>query len=659
MPHESTNVLRENEILLYGQNFPITGTVRRTAVTPFAPKFVLGDYTREDKVVTSSWVISNFSGGFGILNGQLPQDIDRFADSTLLSLYKYLTLNTLIHPAGNLPDKAELLMEYADTLYAFVGTEVYKWTESTQSWGTNLHTISASANAGAIFNGSMFIITDLGLHSYNAITNTWTDFMSPDTYVPTGDSLIEWDGKLFRIGQDDSDSSLTRIYWTIDPDVDNNGASESTDWDEGGLLHLPRGYCQQLLIYFDLTGEPVIHAITRSGVYGYDFDSEKFYITPVTHPTMSVAGKGAMVWRGELYVPEGTEAIKYNGSTLQSVGPAKDEGLPSHLQGNILQMVPGHGFYYAVIATTTGSTIDTLSMPFFEDATPTTLDTVVLEEFPTIGVFPLGSSSSVGAIVQSPGLSWHPLFEQSIGGTMGYCLVTSLDNTFRLWITHSDGASYIDIDTGLHNPLQNPTTEFREDGYLETPWVDLGWAELDKLALSLDVDAEGIDAVLGTSIQVEIAYDGDESWETVALVTQNGLTQYAIGQEPGRVFRRVKFRIQMVRGSISTTATPVLRHMIFGFMRRPQLLWGWDINIQLSKRLHYGKTSEQLLERLYEIAEVEKIAGTFTYRDRRTGLMRSRRVVLSNIQGAELTGSEASARYTVSLIQLDELTNEQ
>lgn len=654
MPHESATVLEQNEILLYGQNFPISGTVRRTAVTPFAPKFVLGDYTREDKVVTSTWVLSNFSGGFGILNGQLPKDIDRFADSTLLSLYKYLTLNVLIKPAGDLPAKAELLLEYSNTLYAFVGTQVYVWTESTQSWGSSIHTISANANAGTVYNGSMFVITDLGLHSYNAVTNTWVDFASPDAYVPTGDYLIEWDGKLFRIGQDDNDSSLTRIYWTVDPDGDDDEESEASDWTEGGLLHLPRGYCQQLLIYFDLTGEPVIHAITKVGVYGYDFASAKFYLTPVTHPTLSVAGKGAMVWRGELYVAEGSEAIKYNGSTIQSIGPSKDEGLPSHLQGDIIQLVPGHGFYYAVMSTSVGGTVETLDMQFLTDDDPSD-ELVLLEEWPTIGVFPMGSSTNVGAIMQSPGTSWHSLFEQTIGGTMGYCLVTSVDDTFRLWITTSDGAYYVNLDTGLHNPLQNPTKEYRETGYLETPWVDLGWAELEKLALSLDIEAEGIDAIAGTGIEVDIAYDGDEAWETVAVVTENGLTQYAIGYEPGIVFRRVKFRIRMYRGAGTTTNTPVLRHIIFGFMRRPQLLWGWDIRIQLSEELHYGKTAEQLLEFLYHIAEEEKQAGTFIYRDRRTGVMRSRRVVLSNIQGVETTGSDTRATYTVSLIQLDEI----
>ncbi len=93
-------------------------------------------------------------------------------------------------------------------------------------------------------------------------------------------------------------------------------------------------------------------------------------------------------------------------------------------------------------------------------------------------------------------------------------------------------------------------------------------------------------------------------------------------------------------------------------MRRPPMLWGWEINLNLTKGKHYGKTSDELIERLYEITEVLKTAGIFTYRDPRTNLLRSRRVVVSNIQGAETTGDDAKGRYTISLLQLDEIEDE-
>lgn len=225
----------------------------------------------------------------------------------------------------------------------------------------------------------MYIITDSGLHRYNAVTDVWTDFQSPDAYIPNGDFIIEWDGKLFRIGPDVADSSRTKMYWSIDVDPNADGASDAIDWDEAGELHLPRKYCKQLIIYFDLTGEPVIHAITRVGVFGYEFSTQKFYDTPVIYPSTVGAGYGAIVWRGELYIPVGRDAYKYNGSTIQVVSPSRDDGLPSNMRGDILQLVAGHAFYYAVISTAVAGTDTTLEMQFYTDASEDSAEAVLFE----------------------------------------------------------------------------------------------------------------------------------------------------------------------------------------------------------------------------------------------------------------------------------------
>ena len=649
-------VKNANEVLLYGTNFPIVGQVRRTAVTPFAPKFTLGDYTRDDKIVTSSWIISAWGGGLGVQNGQLPKDADRFWYSTLETKYKYLMLGALIKSAGSIGGAADFGMEYNDRLYMCVGASVYLWTESTQAF-TLFKTISGRVNQGTVFNGAMYLVTDSGLHRYDALSNTWQDYMSPDTYIPNGDALIEWDGKLFRLGPDPVNTSVTKMFWTIDPDPDNDGVSTAADWTEAGILHLPRKYCQQLIIYFDLTGEPVIHAITKIGVYGYEFTSYKFYQTPLIYPTIGTAGKGAIVFRGELMVPAGRNVYKYNGSTIQIISPSKYDGLPSNLRGDAQQMVAGHSFFYAVISTIIAGSASGPTMQFFDDDTPDSGETVVFQENPVIGSFPMAGISQNGAVLASPGGSWHGFFDEEVGSSMGYTLVASVEGTYRIWISSGSGMYYADLDTGLHNPLQNPNTEFNTYGYLETAWVDMGWVELGKLALSLDVDADGIDSTSGTYAQIDIAWDQNEQWEPLATVVKNGLTQYSIGGAEGRTFRSVKLRVQMYRNTNVTSATPVIRSIIFGFMRRPPMLWGWEVNLNLTKGRHYGKTSDELIERMIDITNTPT-AGTFVYKDRRTGKQSEARVVVSNISGAEMTGDDAQGRYTVSILELDPIEDE-
>lgn len=649
-------VKNSNEIILYDTNFPIVGQVRRTAVTPFAPKFTLGDYTRDDKIVTSSWIISTWAGGLGVQNGQLPRDGDRFWYSTLETKYRYLMLGALIKSAGNLGGPADFGMEYNDRLYVCVGSSVYRWTESTKAF-TLFKTISGKVNAGTVFNGELYLITDSGLHRYNALSDAWKDYASPDTYIPNGDALIEWDGKLFRLAADPANSSVTKMYWTIDPDPDNDAASTSADWTEAGTLHLPRKYCQQLIIYFDLTGEPVIHAVTKLGVYGYEFTSYKFYQTPLTYPTIGTAGKGATVFRGELIVPAGRNVYKYNGSTIQVVSPSKDDGLPANLRGDVQQVVTGHSFFYSVISTVIAGSASGPSMQFYTDTTPDAGETVVFQESPMVGSFPMAGISQNGAILASPGGSWHGFFDEQVGSAMGYTLVASVEGTYRIWISTGTGMYYADLDTGLHNPLQNPNTEFKTTGYLETMWVDMGWVELGKLALSLDVDADGIDAPNGTYIQVDVAWDQNEQYLPLATVVKNGLTQYSIGGDEGHPFRSVKLRVSMFRNASTTSATPVIRSMIFGFMRRPPMLWGWEVNLNLTKNKHYGKTSNELIERMVEITNTIT-AGNFVYKDRRTGVLSEKRVLVSNIQGAEISGDDAQGRYTLSVIELDPIDDE-
>lgn len=635
--------MREDEVLLYGHRFPITGQIRRTAVTPFAPKFVIGDYTRDDQIIASSWILSSFAGGLGVQHATLPRDADRFRYSTLETRYRELTLGAKVYIAGSLTGAAQLMMEYNEQLYVVIDGNVYRWSE-TEAEFDFIKALTGTPTAQAVYSGELYILTTEGLYRYSSSTNVWKNYVSG--YKPSGYALVEWDGKLFRLGLDN------RMYWTVNPDQNNDGNSvydpntptpENNDWERSGVLHIPPGYCRQLIVYFDLTGEPAIHAITRRGVYGYDFAAAKFYETPLTYPVTDKAGYGAMVYRGELYVLAGKMAYKYNGSTIQVVSPSKDEGLPQELQGNILQLVPGHAFFYAVMEQVTTIQNQPTQGPFFDPSNP--LDPHVMDE-----------AVSFGSVLASPGMAWHSIFNERVGPTMGASLVGSIEGTFRLWISSEEGIYFVPLDTGLHNPLQNPLAAFKPFGYIETGWADLGWHEVRKLALELSLVVKHASPT--EPIRVYAGWDNNEAWELVATVTRAGHLQFNIGDIAGRVFRNVRFRIEM-ESTESDRRTPILEHMVFAFMRRPPMLWGWEVNIQFTKELHSGKTHEELLNHLRYIAQFDKQAGEFIYRNVVSGQMHSHRVVIGNIQGAESPGDDAKARYTVSLIQLDTPTAEE
>jgi hypothetical protein len=628
----SNNIVTSSEeVLLYGTRFPIFGTVRRTAATPFPPKITIGNYSRDDSITKSAQVMDNFSGGAGILYANPTRDADRFWYSTLQTIHKHLGLNPLVTQAGTLVGPADQIIEYDERLYVVVGAQVHRWNESTRDW-TLLATLSGLVTGVEVFtpplasNAYLYFLTPSGMHRYDGTTGTWAHYMSGEV-VPNGHALVEWDGKLFRLGMDN------RMYWSINP------TSTAADWTEAGALHLPPGHCRQLIVYFDLAGEAAIHAVTRTGVFGYEFTSRKFHPTPLIYPATATAGQGAVVWRGELYVPAGAMVYKYNGSTIQAISPTRDDGLPSTLRGDISHLIAGHSFLYAVISTVAqGDPVDFSGM--FSTGNP--LETHLLSV-----------AAMHGAVMQTQGGAWHGTFDSEAGSQMGAGLVATIESTHRLWMSSGSGIFYIDLPTSLHNPLQNPTAQFRESGYLETGWNDLGWAEMDKLALTMEVHADRCSST--ERIHIYVAWDENDEWQHLGTVDSSGHHSFLIGGDGGRVFKSSRFRFEMERGP-DVHKTPVLRAAILTFVRRPELEWGWSLSLNLAfSGTHAGKTSEQLIERLYEITEDIKTAGRFAYRDETTGQLRNHRVLISNIEGAEIGGLNVKGRYTISLIQLDDV----
>lgn len=638
-------VLNEREVLLYDTRYPIIGGVRRTIVTPFPPKITIGDYSRDDRIIESSWVLSSFNGGLGIQYAQFPRDQDRFWFGDLETRYRHLTLGPQVTRLSTVGAAARIITDFNGQLHVITDTSAYRLSGSTLSL---LFTPSAALGgpvAANVFNEALWIQYDNGLVKWNGTTAKEYHAAEPAPIDSSpvnlpGIAATVWDDKYFRLTPD-----LQLYYYTIP----NIGAGPSgtfySDWVYCGRLQLPQGYCEQLLVFFDLTGELVIHAVTKVGVWAYDFAARKFYQTGLMFPYTESAGNGAIVWRGELYVPAGSTIYKYNGSSVQNVGPAKDDGLPAQLQGDIVSLVAGHGFYFSVLqarpAANAGVAADTDEM---RAANPLPRD--VMAQQP----------ATQGMIICSPGVAWHTVFFEEAGAVMAAAAVVSTAEGYRFWFSTDTGLYYTDLTAELHNPLQNPTSAYKESGSLETGWVDLGWAELDKLALYLEVFAR--DCTETETIEFEVSYDDSNLWESVGTVTRDGRTVIPLGSDEGRLFKNVRVRITMSRHADFPNRTPVMRSANLVFMRRPEQVWGYMVQMQLSGFDHWeGYTPEELVERLEALA-ANKYAGNFIYRDEHDDRQLAGRVVFSRLDGAERSGDRTEGRYTVSLIELKEPESE-
>src|SRR5690606_18149456 len=116
--------------------------------------------------------------------------------------------------------------------------------------------------------------------------------------------------------------------------------------------------------------------------------------------------------------------------------------------------------------------------------------------------------AKVGTVLATPEASWHGVWSESAGAQMGAAIAAATGGEYRLWTSDSNGIYYTSLGTEMHNPLQNPTDTFARSGYIETYWMDMGWAEIDKLAFGFTVDAQNVTEE--NTIRILIAWDENE-----------------------------------------------------------------------------------------------------------------------------------------------------
>ena len=74
--------IRENEIVLNSQIYPIQGFVRERVISPFPAKVIVGDNEFANEQILSNWITSDQRGGMLIENMDESTDADRYWYST-------------------------------------------------------------------------------------------------------------------------------------------------------------------------------------------------------------------------------------------------------------------------------------------------------------------------------------------------------------------------------------------------------------------------------------------------------------------------------------------------------------------------------------------------------------------------------------------------
>jgi hypothetical protein len=352
------------------------------------------------------------------------------------------------------------------------------------------------------------------------------------------------------------------------------------------------------------------------------------------------AGKGAMRWRDSVYVPSGLGIYKYingaNAAIVTIMGPDRDDGLPSDKRGSIKRMEATHNELLVAVDATTAPNI-------------TSGDAIPYQWSSHQGSDVIDSDTGYSSILGWDERGWETKWLSSTAGRgIDSMSVNNSYDDYRLWWGFNDRVYYMTMPSDIINPSEVSNFAYSEAGVHETPWVNAGQSEVDKLALNLKIEVQ--DASSDETVQVEYATDYSESYSSMGTITSDGITTYKFASGAGTTFRSIKFKLTFARASGLTNKlkSPDVVSMTLEFRKKLPAKWGHQARINLNKN-YKGKSSRDLRSALVTAIETTTLVE-FTYRDD-SGGTRNYYVDIVSASGVEGTGYDERGMSTVNLVE--------
>lgn len=584
----AAKVVKLNDISLNGVFYRLTAPIQSSLSSIYAPKQVIGDVTRDSDPTKSVVAWSDWRGGFGLEVQHGDEGIGRcwWSDANLRAK-GHLTLPGLATQtaAATVSAAVGVIGELANEVYATFGTKVHKYNNSTDSWGTAVHTLPAAATdilTIQLGGTTYLVIAHTGGYSYSSDGTSWTDDTTDTLY------LASWNDKLWGIDN-------TGQLWSA-----STIGTEAND----ARLRLPDGYVTDLLVYMNTSNNPILYAMTQVGLYAHDLANTKFVQTKFTLPQHADNGKGCVVWRDTLYIPAGKTIYGYrvtgDDAAVGIVWPREGDNPPSNTVGTISQLVNTHAELLA-----------------------------------------LNGSQTFDTIMGWDGKGWQNIYLTGISKPFEGAYAGSAYSLYRLWFGYNQRVYWITLYPVGINPKAVSGFVYRTPAYHYTPHFDTGQSEVDKLALTLKVEVAGASAT--ETVLVQYLLNGGDA-VSLGTITSDGVTTYTLGTSgAGLAFRFIRFYLTLARGSTNTTSPDVLSVML-EYRKKLAAKWAHRCELDLS-RSYKGKTPQQQRAALVTAAESNTLLE-FTFRDDAGGT-RNYQVEVREMTGLEFTGHDERGKTVV------------
>lgn len=631
----ANKVINKNEVFLNGKYYPISEPVRQVLASIYPAKVTIGDTTRDSQLRTSVISWSDFRGGIGVDSMEGAKDVDRAWFSTCTLRYK----KHLVLPAkpsegqGNtaaIGETIDVIQEFNENLYCiYSNRKIFQFlsgndgfSAAVQHSGDDYVLPGIASDAIEVrMGGNLYFVIATGVgYSYSNNLTTWTDDATNAQY------LAFWNDKLWGI------DSTGQLWYASSLGTEVNDAK----------LPLPDDHVTDLFVARNSSGDPILYAMTKKGLYAHDSTNALWVETQLALPFHKENGKGSVRWRDSVYIPAGLGIYKYingtNSAVVSIMGPDKDDGLPKEYRGTIRELLGTHNDLIALVDGTLA---------------PGTRDLFTAEE--TNGSSVIDDSTGVSSILGYNDMGWEVKWASDTAGqaiTAGYVtdVGSSLSTTkgYRIYWAHTVGGNgtlyYMQLQSDVINPNEIVDYSYAGSGILETPWYNADQSEVDKLAIKLKVETG--DCTATQTIKVEYAIDGTASYTTMGTITTNGTTPYSFGSNIGTTFRSIRFKITL--GSSDRLLSPDLLSLTLEWRKKLETKFGWSVNLDISKG-YKGTSPKAMRSNILTAIETNTLLE-FTFKDDST-TARNYYVDVIQAQGIDHTAYDERGNTTLVLAE--------
>jgi len=573
-----------HHVVMDGQGLMLAGVLTKSDVTSSIPRVSVGTDQKKhtDFSERDTWGQSSYHHGQGALRVQDPYTFLE-SSNVVTWLPNQVTLMPLSYDAvltsGGGTDVGGRVVAsavYAGNLFFLVYGDtaaenvLYLYNNTTSSLDVVSSGIDTTAGAPSdltVFDGSLYVCQGESYNVRRFDGASWTNMGYPAT------KMAGFDDSMWRA------DNVNELWYTGSPELD--GAATWIGPVEVGDSSFPirsmvSGFGGALWVGKD------------DGLYSVRKTSEVNYAASKI-VDLSVLGavncETMVIFGGNLYMSVGTGIMRYDGSSVQFMGP--DRGANETER-----------FYEA--NTQFGQPI----IPQSQNTMPPTFQTGVTgritmlthdSNFLYAAVDNEGNSTS--AVMLWTGTGWHTVVRSSGTSRIRSVFLTKRYTTTNnlsypvLWWTDSTSSklSYMKWSRYSYNPLDQSDLAYAASGYIITPWFDAGLADVDKTFFDFVINAKSLTAA-GNSITIEYQVDDYAVWYTLgtAYHTPESVLFFPDDDQldPSLFARKIRYRITLTRTVGTTTTTPIVYSWGHRFITRPTTRYGWNMIVKVYDNMY-------------------------------------------------------------------------